>query len=102
MKLLTEEVEFIVRKAGLRLRMISDPVSAQKPSSEKWSAKEILGHLIDSASNNHQRMVRVQVHGQLDFPDYDQLAWTRIQAYQEEAWPQLISFWQHYNLHLPT
>ena len=36
----------------------------------KWSIKEVVGHLIDSASNNHQRMVRLQIEDQLVFPDY--------------------------------
>ena len=69
MKNLASELEFIVREAELRLRMIPEPVSAQRSSRGKWSAKEILGHLIDSASNNHQRFVRAQENGQLEFPN---------------------------------
>ena len=100
MKQLARELESIVRKAEPKLRMIPEGVSAHKSSPGKGSAKEILGHLIDSASNNHQRFVRLQISGQLEFPDYNQQAWTQIQCYREEAWPQLIALWQHFNLHL--
>lgn len=72
---------------------------------EAWSAKEILGHLIDSASNNHQRFVRAQVPGHLEsgtliFPKYDQRAWVDAQGYQEACWYLLIKLWRSYNLRL--
>src|SRR5215218_3535881 len=65
-----------------------------------WSAKETLGHLIDSASNNHQRFVRAQFGEDLVFPGYAQDDWVRAQAYEDEPWPQLVDLWRLYTLHL--
>ena len=68
----------------------------------EWSAKEVVGHLIDSASNNHQRFVRLQLVDGLDFPDYsaDNEAWVRVQRYRERPWPDLLVLWRAFNVHL--
>ena len=66
----------------------------------KWSRKEVLGHLIDSASNNHQRFVRAQLNGALNFPGYQQDGWNRAQQYQSEPWANLVQLWASYNRHL--
>lgn len=71
-----------------------------KISSDKWSLKEIIGHLIDSASNNHQRFVRLQFGTLRDFPAYDGEEWVRIQAYNNMEWELLIKLWHNYNLAL--
>jgi len=65
-----------------------------------WSAAQILGHLIDSAANNHQRFVRAQFVDHLDFPGYDQEQWVAAQHYDREPWPQLLALWLAYNRHL--
>lgn len=65
-----------------------------------WTVKEILGHLIDSAANNHQRFVRAQLTPLLVFPGYEQEAWNTVQAYGDEPWPDLIALWASYNRHL--
>lgn len=63
---------------------------------------EILGHLVDSASNNHQRIIRLQYHNHLDFPDYrqDNDLWISLQHYQQYDWDQLIQLWKCCNLHI--
>lgn len=66
-------------------------------SGDKWSLKEIVGHLIDSASNNHQRFVRLQFGDLLDFPVYDGEQWIRIQKYRNMNWNRLILLWHNYN-----
>jgi len=78
---------------------ISEEVFAYKPAPDKWSKKEILGHLIDSATNNHQRFVRAQFE---DVPNiiYDQNNWNKCSAYSELNTKHLISFWEIYNRHL--
>ncbi|MBI3786965.1 MAG: DinB family protein [Ignavibacteriales bacterium] len=68
--------------------------------SGKWSKKEILGHLIDSASNNHQRFVRAQLSPEIRLPAYEQAPWVRTQRYQDESWETLVRFWSDYNMHL--
>jgi hypothetical protein len=79
---------------------LSDAEARQQLSPERWSKKEVLGHLIDSASNNHQRFVRAQIVGRLEFPGYEQEVWVRVQQYQSARWPDLIDLWRAYNLHL--
>ena len=77
------------------------------PSSEaavsergKWSAKQVVGHLIDSAANNHQRFVRAQFSDDLVCPGYDQEKWVEAQKYNDAPWPDLVQLWAAYNLHL--
>ena len=73
-----------------------------KPTESAWCIKEVVGHLIDSASNNHQRMVRLQVKDRLVFPDYqhDNDKWVRLQVYTKRPWPELLALWQHFNRHI--
>lgn len=82
------------------LKSISDADAAKRPSANGWSAKEIIGHLIDSASNNHQRFVRAQWQDDLIFPGYEQEDWVSAQRYQDADWQELIDFWALYNRHL--
>ncbi len=65
-----------------------------------WGKKEILGHLIDSAVNNLHRLVRMQQQAVLEFPDYDQPGWVRLQHYRERPWTELIELWVILNQHL--
>lgn len=78
--------------------------AALRPAPGKWSKKEIIGHLIDSACNNHQKFVRTQlsVSGHLDFPRYAQNDWVAVQQYQNMDWAQIIALWKAYNLHLAS
>jgi hypothetical protein len=80
--------------------LISDEQSRIAPAPGKWSAKEIIGHLIDSAANNHLRFVRAQFTDELIFPGYEQDQWVRLQSYNDRPWVQLLELWRQYNLHL--
>ena len=84
------------------LSNLSEQTVSATPGENKWSIKQILGHLIDSASNNHQRMVRLQYQQHLIFPDYtaDNETWVAVQAYQQESWNSLVTLWKYYNLHI--
>ena len=62
-----------------------------------WSPKEELGHLIDSAANNHVRFVRALIEPELRGDTYAQNDWVRTHRYQEMAWPAIIEFWYRYN-----
>ena len=66
----------------------------------KWTPKQIIGHLIDSASNNHQRFVRGQLYNNLELNTYEQDKWMSIQHYESHDWKTLVSLWKFYNLHL--
>jgi hypothetical protein len=83
-----------------RFENLDDAKASQKPQPDKWSRKEILGHLIDSASNNHQRFVRAQYVKDFSFPPYEQTEWVKIQHYGSCPWIELLTFWKSYNLHL--
>ncbi|HXD17115.1 MAG TPA: DinB family protein [Vicinamibacterales bacterium] len=81
--------------------LAADPAAAAKrPGPTTWSPKEVLGHLIDSAANNHQRFVRAQQGNALTLPGYEQNHWVASQGYQEADWPHLVTLWTHFNLHL--
>ncbi|MEO0876670.1 MAG: DinB family protein [Bacteroidota bacterium] len=90
----------IVMTARLQLQQVSSEEMAAKPKPEKWSKKEILGHLIDSAYNNHQRFLRAEQQGNLVFQGYDQNAWVKKNAYQVRELSELIQTWAMVNYHL--
>jgi hypothetical protein len=100
MKELSEQLKSVVEAAEPRLREISNPESENPVLSGGWSRKQLLGHLIDSASNNHQRFVRAAQQSSLDFPGYDQEGNIRVEAPQEADWPLLVSLWAAYNRYL--
>ncbi len=83
-----------------KLNAIGAAESAQPRAPGKWSRREILGHLIDSAANNHQRFVRAQQTSPFEFPPYAQDDWVALQHYNERPWSELIALWQEYNRHL--
>jgi hypothetical protein len=91
-----------VDSAASRLLIYSDEEASRAPASGKWCRKEILGHLIDSAANNHVRFVRAQASDDLVFDGYDQDAWVRLQRYQERDWADLVTLWQAYNHHVAS
>lgn len=94
------DFESAIREFYDRLAKVSEAESLKPLSGGKWSRKEIIGHLIDSASNNHQRFVRVQLTNNLSLPSYEQGTWVVCQNYQSELWANLILLWKTYNLHL--
>ena len=86
--------------AKARLSEIPEAQSRQKSSADEWSPVEVLGHLIDSAANNHQRFVRAQFTDDLVFAGYEQEQWVSSQKYSDESWSDVIQLWSAYNLHL--
>ncbi len=100
-----------VQETAAELRRVTDSFSqellaadaraaARRPAANTWSPKEVLGHLIDSAANNHQRFVRAQQADALTLPGYEQNHWVASQGYQDADWPHLVTLWTHLNLHL--
>ena len=82
------------------LLAMSDSQSLARPGDGKWSPREVIGHLVDSASNNHQRFVRARFQDDLIFTGYEQDAWVAAQQYQDAPWAELVSLWGFFNLHL--
>ena len=101
-KRLAADIESVVNTACQELENLASEIIEAKPVSNEWSVKEVVGHLIDSASNNHQRFVRLQIADGLIFPDYSQNndAWVTTQGYQEAAWDDLLTLWRYFNFHL--
>ena len=100
MKELSEKLLTVIDTAEPKLRAINPAESAKPLRQGGWSRKQVMGHLIDSASNNHQRFVRACLEESHEFPAYDQDGNIRVQAPQEADWPLLISLWATYNRYL--
>ena len=79
---------------------VHDDEASERPRADAWSPKEIVGHLIDSAANNHRRFVEAQFVDHLMFPGYVQDAWVSAQRYQDRSWRSLVRLWHDYNAHL--
>jgi len=82
------------------LQAIPDGLAATAPAPGKWSPKQIIGHLIDSAANNHQKFLRTMAEDRISFPGYDQDRWVAAQHYDQSPWLELLRFWEYYNRHL--
>ena len=100
MKAIAQELREIIDRATPLLSRIPDDRAAIPREPGKWSPREVLGHLIDSASNNHQRFVRLQHSANLALPSYEQASWVASQAYQSRRWADLLELWSAYNRHL--
>jgi DinB superfamily len=99
-KELSDKLQTLVEATEPRLHHISEAESMHCASPGGWSRKQVLGHLIDSASNNHQRLVRAMLQPSLDFPGYDQAGNVGVQAIHEAEWTLLVSLWAAYNRYL--
>ena len=100
MKELAARLREIVDAAEPRLGAVSAEESLTPVLRGGWSRRQVVGHLIDSASNNHQRFVRAMLADALTFPGYEQAGNVRVQAVQEADWVLLVSLWASYNRYL--
>ena len=88
-----------------KLAALSDDVIANRRNGQNRTIKQIVGHLVDSASNNTHRIIHLQYQSSpLIFPDYATLGnndrWIAIQNYQAENWNHLVQLWKYSNIHL--
>lgn len=98
---ITDDIAKVIETEERLLNDLSVEVITLRKNKQNRTIKQILGHLIDSASNNHQRMVRLQYSKDLlFFPDYrqDNDLWIALQDYQNADWANLIQLWKFYNL----
>lgn len=82
-----------ITAAEVRLRTIADDEADEEVRPGGWRRKEVLGHLIDSALNNHQRFVRAAIQGFYEGPSYEQNAWVDLHGYVELPWNKLLAQW---------
>jgi len=89
-----------VDRATPMLTAMSDDAARAPWKEGAWTRKQLLGHLVDSASNNHGRFVRAQFSTDLVFPGYEQERWVEMQRYADAPWSSLIALWREFNLHI--
>ncbi|MBM4176496.1 MAG: hypothetical protein FJ213_10050 [Ignavibacteria bacterium] len=100
MKHFLDEMKKFIESTADRLLDMADSEVHKKRDDSYWSTAEILGHLIDSACNNHRRFVLAQFKSDLVFDGYDQDKWTAVQNYIGEDWQTLVLLWKNYNFHI--
>ncbi len=89
-----------VEQAAVHLRGFGETDVTRDRGAGKWVKKEILGHLIDSAVNNHQRFVRAQFADPFVGPGYDQQSWVALHRYRTRPWIELSELWVALNRHV--
>jgi hypothetical protein len=99
MRELVKELEVAIAEVQLLFKSFNEHQHIYKPTPDKWSKKEILGHLIDSAQNNIQRFVRGQ-YEQHPKIVYAQNEWVELQHYQCYSSEALIQLWVSLNMHI--
>lgn len=102
---LTSEIKTLVAEWEGRLQELPDDVITIRRNSQSRNIKQILGHLIDSTSNNTHRIVHLQYQpSPFEFPNYASLGnndrWIAIQNYHEETWSDMILLWKYSLIHL--
>jgi hypothetical protein len=90
----------LLQRVPNRLERLPKDAVDTRPTPSSWSPKEELGHLLDSAANNHQRIVRAQLEDHPAMPGYEQNRWVAVHAYQHRDWRELIEVWQALNRQL--
>ena len=90
----------IIQHTAPEMALIDARDFAHKDHPNKWSKKELLGHLIDSAYNNHQRFLRATTQRDFIFQGYDQDQWVKQNNYQNRTQEEVINTWVTVNQHL--
>lgn len=103
-KYIAEEIRLMVSDWEIKFKSISDEVVTIPRNTQKRSVKQIVGHMIDSVSNNTHRIVHLQYQeSPFEFPNYASYGnndkWIEIQKYQEADWEELIQLWKYAHLH---
>ena len=96
---LSEQVTAVVRQALPWLQALTDASASRPEKDGKWCAKEVIGHLIDSAINNHARVMRLQIEAEPNLSGYEQEAWVRLQHYADKEWARVLEIWAALNEH---
>ena len=89
-----DKLKEIAAKAPALLTAISPDEAAKHPVPGKWSKKQELGHLVDSACNNHQRIVRAQLEKEPSLPGYDGDRWVTPHNYRAMECNEIIECWR--------
>jgi hypothetical protein len=96
MQTISSELQTLIDHYLPQLKDLSEPDAAQKPSPSKWSKKELIGHLVDSAQNNIRRFITAQ-YEEVPKISYNQDKWVAINHWQEYTLVDLINLWYALN-----
>ena len=99
MKHIAKELEDLVNEYTPLIKAISEDKLAHKPAPNKWSKKEIIGHLIDSALTNSRRFIVAQYEENPHIV-YAQDIWVAASAYQQYNSDDLVELWALLNKHI--
>ncbi len=94
---MTSELETIITAVEPLLRSRPTEWWDEAWAAGKWQRRQVLGHLIDSASNNHQRFVRAVIQDCYEGPGYDQEACVRVERFDTAPIEVLIALFCSYN-----
>lgn len=97
---LSERLASVGRLALPWLNALTDAEASYPEKANKWCAKEVIGHLTDSAANNLARIMRLQIEVNPNMPGYEQIVWVSLQHYSEREWSKVLSVWSALNEHL--
>jgi len=98
--ILSERLSSVLRRAMPWLLTLSEAEASVPEREGKWSAKQVIGHLTDSAINNLTRILRMQIEEGQSLPGYEQNAWVNLQHYAEREWAQVLALWFALNEHV--
>ena len=102
---LREDLKTLILSWEPRLRAMPSNMISENRNEQGRNIRQIVGHMVDSASNNIHRIVHLQYReSPLDFPNYatngNNDRWISIQNYEEEDWTDLVNLWKYANLHI--
>jgi hypothetical protein len=97
---LSERLAGVLRDAMPWLVTISEAEASVPERPDKWSAKQVMGHLTDSAVNNLAKIIRIQIETEPDLLGYEQVAWVNLEHYTEREWAQVLALWFALNEHV--
>jgi hypothetical protein len=95
---LGSEFERRLAAAAQKLTVVNEEQASQPWREGAWLRKEVLGHLLDSAANNHVRFAFTALNGQYSGPRYEQNEWVRLHDYRGISWRELLDYWRVRNL----
>jgi hypothetical protein len=104
-KSISQELLHLIEDWEPKLLALGKEAITERRNSQDRTIKQIVGHMVDSASNNTHRIIHLQYQkSPLIFPDYANLGnndrWIAIQDYQDEDWNNLVKLWKYTNIHI--
>lgn len=96
---LGERLTVLVQQALTWLQAFTNASASLPEKPGKWCAKEVIGHLSDSAINNHARVMRLQIEASPNLSGYEQMAWVSLQHYADNDWGRVLKIWATLNEH---